>query len=231
MVLILFFMTQGAFPYTSDLAPLKEIGQICHEHHAMLAVDDSHAVGLVGGTCRGTPEFFGVMDKVHIINSTFNHVFGGAGGGYTAGCPEVIDLLRQRARPYLFSNSLSPAAVSIASKAFEQVEHNLTGIQLLAQNAKLFRSRLRAEHFEVRGENLPMCPVFVGDHRLAEDLASELYEQNILTQPIAFPYVPNDQALLRFNMNVSHSIEEIERTTDAIIEIGKTHDVWPVRLR
>ena len=113
----------------------------------MLAVDDSHAVGLVGGTGRGTPEFFGVMDKVHIINSTFNHVFGGAGGGYTAGCPEVIDLLRQRARPYLFSNSLSPAAVSIASKAFEQVEHNLTGIQLYVPSHVQYQPEPHLIHF------------------------------------------------------------------------------------
>ena len=190
-------------------------------------IDECHATGFIGDTGRGTPELFGVNDKVDIINSTFGKALGGASGGYTTATKEVVTLLRQRARPYLFSNTIAPAVVAVSSKAIELVDSNPELLKNLKRNTKLFRSRMTAAGFTIRGMDHPISPVMVNDARLASEFADALLQQGIYVVGFSYPVVPKGLARIRVQLSASHTEEEVNRAVDAFIKIGKEKKVIP----
>ena len=182
----------------------------------------SHTILLsFGKTGRGTPEHFGLEGKIDIINSTLGKALGGATGGYTTGKKEVIDLLRQRARPYLFSNSLAPAVVGASLKVFEMISKDTTLRDRLMDNTKLFREGMKKAGFEILGDDsCPICPVMLRDARLASEFADEMLKRGIYVIGFSFPVVPRDMARIRVQLSAGHTTEQVQRAIDAFIEVG-----------
>lgn len=214
--------TDGVFSMDGNVAPLKEICALAEKYKALVFIDECHATGFFGKTGRGTEEYFGLDGKVDIINSTLGKALGGAAGGYTAGPKELIDLLRQRSRPYLFSNSLPPTVVACASKAFDLVMENPDLPKQVLSNTKRFRSRMTEAGFTVVGDpEHPICPVMLGDARLASQFADKMLELGIYVIGFSYPVVPKGKARIRVQISASHSKEEIDRAADAFVKIGR----------
>lgn len=186
-------------------------------------IDECHATGFLGKTGRGTPEYFGVTDEVDIINSTFGKALGGASGGYTAACAEVVELLRQKSRPYLFSNTLAPAVVAVSSKALELVDSNPDLLERLRKNTSLFRSRMTDAGFTISGKDHPICPVMVQDARLASNMADDMLAEGIYVIGFSFPVVPKGKARIRVQLSARHTEGEVNRCVDAFIKVGRKH--------
>jgi len=218
-------VTDGVFSMDGDIAPLDEIVKVCRANNAILMIDECHATGFFGKTGRGTPEYFNVMDKVDIINSTFGKALGGASGGYTAASKEVVTLLRQRGRPYLFSNTMAPSVVATASKALELVDKNTNLLTSLENNTKLFRSRMTEAGFKVLGKAHPICPVMLHEGKLASEFADALLLKGIYVIGFSYPVVPKGLARIRVQLSASHSTDDVNRCVDAFIEIGKEKKV------
>jgi glycine C-acetyltransferase len=217
--------TDGVFSMDGSIAKLDRIADLADAHGALLMVDDSHATGFVGPTGRGTPELFGVQRRVDVMTSTLGKALGGASGGFTTGRREIIALLRQRSRPYLFSNSLPPMICAASLAVIELLEGSSERREHLAACTRLFRSRMTALGFTIKGETHPICPVMLGDARLASAMADDLLAEGIYVIGFSFPVVPKGQARIRVQLSAAHSLDDIERAVAAFEKVGRAHGV------
>ncbi|XP_003221017.1 2-amino-3-ketobutyrate coenzyme A ligase, mitochondrial [Anolis carolinensis] len=220
-------VTDGAFSMDGDIAPLKEICSLAQKYNAIVFIDECHATGFLGPNGRGTDELLGVMDKVTIINSTLGKALGGAAGGYTTGPKALVDLLRQRSRPYLFSNSLPPAVVGCASKALDLLMKSNAIAQSMAAKTTRFRSKMAAAGFTISGSDHPICPVMLGDARLASGMADDMLKRGIYVIGFSYPVVPKGKARIRVQISAVHSEEDIDRCVEAFTEVGRKHGALP----
>jgi len=218
-------VTDGVFSMDGDLARLDEICAIAERHRALVLVDDSHASGFVGRTGRGTPEHFGVQGRVDILTSPLGKALGGAAGGFVAGPREVVDLLRQRARPYLFSNSVAPPIVGASLAALDLLEGSTELRDRLMANAKLFREGMTAAGFRLRPGFHPIAPIMLGDARLAVDFARDLLEEGIYVIGFSFPVVPKGEARIRVQLSAAHSAGMVDRAVAAFVKVGRKRGV------
>lgn len=217
--------TDGVFSMDGVIADLKTICDLADKYDALVMVDDSHAVGFIGENGRGTHEYCQVMERVDIITGTLGKALGGASGGYTSGKKEVIDWLRQRSRPYLFSNSLAPAIVSASIKVLELLEQGGSLRQRLQENSRYFRERMSAAGFTLAGADHAIIPVMLGDAKLAAEMASRMLQEGIYVVGFSYPVVPKDQARIRTQMSAAHTREQLDRAIDAFIRIGRELNV------
>lgn len=217
--------TDGVFSMDGVIADLKTICDLADKYDALVMVDDSHAVGFIGENGRGTHEYCQVMDRVDIITGTLGKALGGASGGYTSGKKEVIDWLRQRSRPYLFSNSLAPAIVSASIKVLELLEQGGSLRQHLHENSRYFRERMSAAGFTLAGADHAIIPVMLGDAKLAAEMASRMLQEGIYVVGFSYPVVPKGQARIRTQMSAAHTREQLDRAIDAFIRIGRELNV------
>lgn len=220
-------VTDGVFSMDGTYARLTEICDLAERYDALVMVDDSHAVGFVGKRGAGTPELQGVEGRVHITTGTFGKALGGASGGYITGPQAFIDLLRQRARPYLFSNSLAPSIVCATLAALELLEQSADLRRRLAENTTYFRDRMVAAGFDVIAGEHAIVPVMTGDAKLAQQLASGLMQQGIFVTAFSFPVVPKGQARVRTQMSAALSREQINRAIEAFITVGQQVGLIP----
>lgn len=217
--------TDGVFSMDGVIADLKTICDLADKYDALVMVDDSHAVGFIGENGRGTHEYCQVMERVDIITGTLGKALGGASGGYTSGKKEVIDWLRQRSRPYLFSNSLAPAIVSASIKVLELLEQGGSLRQRLQENSRYFRERMSAAGFTLAGADHAIIPVMLGDAKLAAEMASRMLQEGIYVVGFSYPVVPKGQARIRTQMSAAHTREQLDRAIDAFIRIGRELNV------
>ncbi|CVF65235.1 TPA: glycine C-acetyltransferase [Serratia marcescens] len=213
--------TDGVFSMDGVIANLKGVCDLADEYQALVMVDDSHAVGFVGANGRGTHEYCEVMGRVDIITGTLGKALGGASGGYTAAKKEVVEWLRQRSRPYLFSNSLAPAIVAASIKVLELLEEGDALRDRLWANARLFREKMTAAGFTLAGADHAIIPVMLGEAKLAQEFANELLKEGIYVTGFFYPVVPKGQARIRTQMSADHTPEQIERAVAAFTRIGK----------
>jgi glycine C-acetyltransferase len=218
-------VTDGVFSMDGDLARLDEICAVAERHGAMVMVDDSHASGFVGPTGRGTPEHFGVRGRVDLLTSTLGKALGGAAGGFVAARQEVVDLLRQRARPYLFSNTLAPPIVGASLAALSLLEGSTALRDRLAANARRFRDGMQAAGFRLRPGEHPIVPVMLGDARLANEVARDLLEEGIYVVGFSYPVVPKGEARIRVQLSAAHTPEMVDRAVAAFIAVGRRRGV------
>lgn len=208
-------VTDGVFSMDGYIAPLREICDLADEFGALVFVDDSHAVGFVGEHGRGTPEFCGVADRVDIYTGTFGKALGGASGGYVSSRKEIVDLLRQRARPYLFSNTLAPSIVAGTLAALDLLEQSDELRAQLLGNAVLFRELMTEAGFDLLPGEHPIVPVMFGDAALTARIADEMQKHGVYVTAFSFPVVPRGKARIRVQLSAAHTDEEIHRCVDA----------------
>jgi len=213
--------TDGVFSMDGFVADLPGICDLAEKYDALVMVDDSHATGFFGPTGRGTPEYHGVQDRVDIITSTFGKALGGASGGFTSGRAEVIELLRQRSRPYLFSNTVAPAIVGATIACLDKLSETTTLRDKLESNTAQFRSAMTAAGFEIVPGDHPIVPIMLGDARLAVDMASRLLELGIYVIGFSFPVVPKGQARIRVQISAAHEPGELDAAVEAFVAAGK----------
>ena len=213
--------TDGVFSMDGDVAKLGEICDLADRYQAMVMVDDSHATGFMGPTGRGTPEHAGVLDRIDVITSTLGKALGGASGGFTAGKSAIVELLRQRSRPYLFSNSLSPSIAAASLAVFELLDESDELRSRLHENARAFRAGVVNAGFDVRPGESPIVPVMVGDAKLAKELADHLLEEGIYVIGFSYPVVPKGQARVRVQLSAQHTPEDVQRAVDAFTKVGR----------
>ncbi|XP_062388072.1 2-amino-3-ketobutyrate coenzyme A ligase, mitochondrial [Sardina pilchardus] len=218
-------VTDGVFSMDGDVAPLKGICDMAEKYGAMVFIDECHATGFLGPRGRGTDELLGVMDRVHIVNSTLGKALGGAAGGYTVGPKPLIDLLRQRSRPYLFSNSLPPPVVACATRAVELLLASNEIAQSMAAKTMRFRNAMTQAGFTISGSAHPICPVMLGDARLASLMADDMLKLGVYVIGFSFPVVPKGKARIRVQISAAHTDEDIDRTVNAFIQTGRKHGV------
>jgi len=217
--------TDGVFSMDGDIAPLNEICDLADKHGAMVFVDECHATGFIGKTGRGTPEHCGVMDRVDIINSTLGKALGGGNGGYTTGPKHIIDVLRQRSRPYLFSNSVPPPIVGASLAVFDRLTKDSSLCQVLSKNTQHFRSRMQEAGFTLGGVEHPIVPIMLGDARLAAEIAEDMLQRGIYVIGFSYPVVPKGKARIRVQLSAAHSSADVDRCVDAFIEVGKARRI------
>ncbi|MBO2900658.1 glycine C-acetyltransferase [Aeromonas dhakensis] len=213
--------TDGVFSMDGVIADLKSICDLADKYDALVMVDDSHAVGFIGENGRGTHEYCGVMERVDIITGTLGKALGGASGGYTSGKKEVIDWLRQRSRPYLFSNSLAPSIVAATIKVIDMLADGHDLRARLKENSQYFRERMSAAGFTLAGADHAIIPVMLGDAKLAAEMASRMLAAGIYVVGFSFPVVPKGQARIRTQMSAAHTREQLDQAIDAFIRIGR----------
>ena len=213
--------TDGVFSMDGIIADLRGVCDLAEKYHAMVMVDDSHAVGFVGRHGRGSTEHCGVEGRVDIITGTLGKALGGASGGYTSGKRQVVDWLRQRSRPYLFSNTLMPAIAGASLKVFDMIDTGDALRTRLYENAARFRSGMTKLGFTLAGADHPIIPVMLGDAALAQEMAQKMLERGIYVIGFSFPVVPKGQARIRTQMSAAHSPEDIDRAVEAFGEVGK----------
>ncbi|WP_100644088.1 glycine C-acetyltransferase [Alteromonas facilis] len=214
--------TDGVFSMDGIIANLKGICDLAEKYNAMVMVDDCHATGFVGENGRGSHEYCDVMGRVDIITGTLGKALGGASGGYTSGKKPVIEWLRQRSRPYLFSNSVAPPIVSASIKVFEMMENGSELRQAVKRNAEHFRRRMSEAGFTLEGKDHAIVPVMLGDAKLASEMADRLLEKGIYVIGFSYPVVPKGQARIRTQMSAGHSLEHVDKAVDAFIEVGRS---------
>lgn len=217
--------TDGVFSMDGSIAPLDAICDLAERYDALVLVDDSHATGFIGRTGRGTPEHHGVQARVDIVNSTLGKALGGATGGFTASSQELVALLRQRSRPYLFSNSLPPPVVAASIRAFELLSQATTLRDTLESNTAYFRKQMTQAGFDIKPGIHPIVPIMLGDARLAHDLARDLLEEGIYVIGFSYPVVPKGQARIRVQVSAAHERAHLDRAIDAFTRIGRKHRV------
>ncbi|MFK0251285.1 glycine C-acetyltransferase [Amycolatopsis azurea] len=209
--------TDGVFSMDGYLAPLDEICELAERYDALVMVDDSHAVGFTGPTGRGTPELFGVQDKVDVLTGTLGKALGGASGGYTSGRAEIVEMLRQRSRPYLFSNSLAPSITAAAIATLELLGSSGELLTKLRANTELFRRRMTEAGFDLLPGEHPIIPVMIGDAAKAGKMADLLLDQGIYVVGFSYPVVPHGKARIRTQMSAAHSTDDVDRAVDAFV--------------
>jgi glycine C-acetyltransferase len=217
--------TDGVFSMDGTFAPLAGICDLAERYQAMVMVDDSHATGFVGDTGRGTPERCGVQHRVDVITSTMGKALGGAAGGFASGRREIIELLRQRSRPYLFSNSLAPSIVSAANRVLDILETTSERRRRLIENTDRFRSEMKSRGFAIVEGSHPIVPIMLGDARLAQEMAKDLLEQGIYVVGFSYPVVPQGKARIRVQLSAAHTLEQVDRAIEAFTSVGKKHGV------
>lgn len=211
-------VTDGVFSMDGYLAPLEAICDLAEKHDALVMVDDSHAVGFMGSTGAGTPEHAGVSDRVDIYTGTFGKALGGASGGYVSGRGEIVAMLRQKARPYLFSNSLAPAIVAATLKALELVQGSGELRTRLFENAALFRRRMSEEGFELLDGEHAIIPVMFGDAVVAARIADEMLSHGVFVTAFSYPVVPKGAARIRVQLSAAHSTDDVEACVQAFVK-------------
>ncbi|MDO9515814.1 MAG: glycine C-acetyltransferase [Syntrophales bacterium] len=213
--------TDGVFSMDGDLARLDEICGLAEKYDALVMVDDSHATGFVGPTGRGTPEYFDVRDRVDIITSTLGKAMGGASGGFTAGRADMIAMLRQRSRPYLFSNSVAPPIVSAAIKTLELLENTGEAREKLRSNTRFFREEIIRLGFSIKPGDHPIIPVMLGDAVLAQNMAAGLLEEGVYVTGFMYPVVPKGEARIRLQMSAVHSESDLRFAIEKFGKVGR----------
>jgi glycine C-acetyltransferase len=217
--------TDGVFSMDGFYAPLDRICDLAERYQAMVMVDDSHATGFVGETGRGTPELFGVQPRVDIVTSTMGKALGGAAGGFASGRKEIVDLLRQRSRPYLFSNSLAPSIVKAAIRVLDLLETTSDRRRQLMENTAYFRREMSARGFQIVEGTHPIVPVMLGDARLAQEMAKDMLDEGIYVVGFSYPVVPKGQARIRVQLSAAHTRPQVEQAIEAFTRVGKKHGV------
>ena len=219
--------TDGVFSMDGYIAKLTEICDLAEQHGAMVMVDDSHAVGFIGASGRGTHEHCKVMDRVDIITGTLGKALGGASGGYTSAKREVIDWLRQRSRPYLFSNTLAPVIATTSITVLDMLEASSERRDKLLTNTAYFRQQMNSAGFNLLEGEHPIIPVMLGDPKLAQTMARELDSRGVYVAPFSFPVVPKGKDRIRTQMSAAHSQSELDDAISAFIEVGQTMELIP----
>jgi glycine C-acetyltransferase len=211
--------TDGVFSMDGYVAPLDAIVELAERYRALVMVDDSHAVGFVGPTGAGTPELFGVQDRVDIVTGTLGKAMGGASGGYTAAHAEIVEMLRQRSRPYLFSNSLAPAIAAAGIATLDLLETSRELLQRLRENTAYFRSEMVARHFEIPESDHPIVPIMIGDAVTAAEMADRLLAEGIYVRAFSYPVVPRGKARIRTQMSAAHSRDDLDQAITAFAKV------------
>ncbi|MEW5299094.1 MAG: hypothetical protein WDW36_002141 [Sanguina aurantia] len=213
--------TDGVFSMDGDYAPLKAICALARKYDALVFVDDCHATGFVGASGRGSDEHCGVHGQVDIINSTLGKALGGATGGYTTGKQEVIDMLRQRSRPYLFSNTLAPAVVGASLAAFDIISASSALRDTLEANTLHFRRRMTDIGFQIRPGTHPIVPIMLGDAALASSMAAQLLAHDVYVTAFSYPVVPRGRARIRVQISAAHTRTQIDAAVAAFQSVGR----------
>jgi glycine C-acetyltransferase len=208
-----------------DIAPLDRICDIAERHSALVMVDDSHATGFVGRTGRGSIEHCGVLGRVDIVTSTLGKALGGASGGFTTGRSEVVEILRQRSRPYLFSNTLAPPIVGAAQRAFELLSASTERRDHLERATERFRLAMTQAGFQIRPGMHPIVPIMLGDARVASEMAERLLGEGVYVVGFSYPVVPKGQARIRVQISAAHSFEDIDLAVEAFARVGRAMGV------
>ena len=221
--------TDGVFSMDGYIAKLDEITSLAERYDALVMVDDSHATGFMGKTGRGSAEHHGVMDKIDVFTSTLGKALGGGSGGFTTGRQEVIDLLRQRSRPYLFSNTLPPPLVAASIKVFEMLCGSTELRDKLENRSRYFREKMTAAGFDIKQGTHPIVPVMLYDAPLAQEFAVRLLEEGIYVIGFFFPVVPKGEARIRVQVSAAHEIHHLDRAVEAFVKVGKSLGVLPPR--
>lgn len=214
-------VTDGVFSMDGNVAPMDKICSLASKYDALVMVDECHSAGVVGKTGRGVTEQFGVRGDVDIITGTLGKAFGGAVGGFTTGRKEIIELLRQRSRPYLFSNSIPPAVVGASLEVFKMLEESDTLHDKLVQNVEHFRTAMIGAGFDIKPTQSAICAVMLYDAKLSQDFASRLLDQGIYVTGFYYPVVPKEQARIRVQVSAGHTTEQLDKCTRAFVKVGK----------
>ena len=218
-------VTDGVFSMDGVVAPLDKICDLADKYEAMVMVDECHAAGFIGATGKGTLESKGVMGRVDIITGTLGKALGGAMGGYTTAKKEIIEILRQRSRPYLFSNSLAPAIVGASIKVFELLEKDTSLIDILEENTNYFKGSMKKAGFDIIDGDSAIVPVMLYDAKLAQNMASELLKKGIYVIGFFFPVVPKEKARIRVQISAAHTKAHLDKAIEAFIEVGEQLNV------
>ncbi|MGA7161397.1 MAG: glycine C-acetyltransferase [Bacteroidota bacterium] len=213
--------TDGVFSMEGDLAPLDRLVEVAHRHEAIVFVDDSHAIGVCGKSGRGTPDHFGLLGKVDVISGTLGKAIGGAAGGYVSGRRELIAYLRQKSRPYTFSNSLPPSIVCACLAAFDLMTKDKSIVRRLHENTAYFRKEIKALGFKIIDGDHPIVPIMVGEASLAQDMSAAMLKAGVYIKGLWFPVVPKGEARLRAQVSAALSKKEIDKALDAFESVGK----------
>jgi len=213
--------TDGVFSMDGDIAKLDEICDLAEKYNALVMVDDSHATGFIGPTGRGTPELYGVQERIDIITSTLGKALGGASGGFTTGRKNIIAILRQRSRPYLFSNSLPPPLVAAALKTLDLLKDSSAAQKNLEANTKFFREQITRAGFTIVPGTHPIIPVMLGDANLAQKMAANLLDEGVYVVGFFYPVVPKGKARIRVQISAAHTKEDLEFALKNFIKVGK----------
>lgn len=217
-----FIVTDGVFSMDGDIAPLDKIVNLAQKYQANIYVDESHSTGFIGDTGRGTPELFGVQNEIDVISSTLGKALGGASGGFTTTRKEVIEVLRQKSRPYLFSNTIAPCIAAASLKAFEIISKSDKLVHKLKTNTISFRTQMHKLGYEILGHHLcPIVPVYLKDERVASEFAEEMCNNGIYVVGFSYPVVPKGQARIRVQLSAAHTDDHIKRAISAFEKIGK----------
>ncbi|MDU0352941.1 glycine C-acetyltransferase [Paraglaciecola aquimarina] len=213
--------TDGVFSMDGVIADLKSICDLADKYQALVMVDDCHATGFVGESGRGSHEYCGVMGRIDILTGTLGKALGGASGGYTSGSKEIVNWLRQRSRPYLFSNSVAPPIVSASLQVFDMMHEGDALRKQLNRNSQHFRARMTEAGFTLSGKDHGIIPVMLGDAKLASEMAERMLQKGIYVVGFSFPVVPKNQARIRTQMSAAHSLEQVDQAVDAFIQVGQ----------
>ena len=217
--------TDGVFSMDGFVAKLETICDLAEKYNALVMVDDSHATGFFGKTGRGSIDHCSVMGRVDVITSTLGKALGGASGGFTSGRQEIIDLLRQRSRPYLFSNTVAPAIVATSIAVIDMLSATTDLRDRLEKNTKYFRDKMTATGFDIKSGVHPIVPIMLGDAKLAQNIASDMLDEGIYVIGFSFPVVPKWEARIRVQISAAHSREQLDQAIDAFVKIGKKYQV------
>ena len=217
--------TDGIFSMDGYVAKLDEICQLAEQYNALVMVDDSHATGFFGKTGRGSIEYCNVLKKVDIVTSTLGKAMGGASGGFTSGGKKIIDILRQRSRPYLFSNTLAPTIVSASIECLNMISNSTKLRDDLEKNTMYFRSQMENANFNIKQGVHPIVPIMLGDAIIAKNMASELLNEGIYVIGFSFPVVPKNEARIRVQISAGHTKKQLDKSIKAFIKIGRKYKI------
>jgi glycine C-acetyltransferase len=217
--------TDGIFSMDGFVAKLEKICDLAEKYNALVMVDDSHATGFFGKTGRGSIDHCGVMGRVDIITSTLGKALGGASGGFTSGRQEIIDILRQRSRPYLFSNTVAPAIVTTSITVLDMLTSTTKLRDKLEENTKYFREKMTSIGFEIKPGVHPIVPIMLGDAKLAQDIAGDMLDEEIYVIGFSFPVVPKGEARIRVQISAAHSIDQLDKAIAAFVKVGSKYQV------
>ena len=213
--------SDGVFSMDGIIANLNGICELAEKYDALVMIDDSHATGFIGKTGRGTPEYYGVGDRIDVITSTFGKAIGGASGGFTSGRREIVEILRQRSRPYLFSNTLAPGVAAAVVKAIDMLFASTELMDTLARNTRYFRAKMKEAGYKITPGDHPIVPIMLGDAKLATLMADHLLAEGIYVIGFSYPVVPQGKARIRVQISAALTTEELDRAVSAFTKVGR----------